>query len=167
VNVRLEPGDKVSCEPGCLMHMDPSAGVHTSYACSCKKYCSGESQWSTQFTNPKSEAMVVGLTPNRPGKVVPIDLAQVAARGANGIYCKQGAWMASLGDISVSFGATCNPCRACFAGQGYVRCYIRGEGTAFLEGHGTVLTKELAPGEKLVVDQEAVRLRTHTQTYRL
>jgi hypothetical protein len=41
--------------------------------------------------------------------------------------------------------------------QGMVQMHLSGTGTAFLEGHGTVLTKVLAPGEKLVVDEVSVR----------
>eukprot|EP00613_Pedinella_sp_CCMP2098_P007175 CAMPEP_0171603490 /NCGR_PEP_ID=MMETSP0990-20121206/6049_1 /TAXON_ID=483369 /ORGANISM="non described non described, Strain CCMP2098" /LENGTH=253 /DNA_ID=CAMNT_0012165847 /DNA_START=20 /DNA_END=781 /DNA_ORIENTATION=+ len=156
VNIKLAPGESCVCEPGVLMHMDPKLTPSTSYACSCRRYMSGEGQWRTIFTNNADEPAIVGLTPNRPAKVVPVDLAMLTAGGAEGLYCQQGAWMASAGEVVVSAGAECNPCKMCCAGQGAVKMYLRGTGTAFLEGHGTVMMKVLAAGEKLVVDQTAV-----------
>ena len=114
-------------------------------------------QWKTTFTNDSSHPAIVGLTPNRPAKVVPVDMTMVAAGGAKGLYTKQGAWMASIGEVHLSFGTTCNPCKCCCAGQGMVKMMLKGTGTAFLEGHGTVMTKVLGAGEKIVVDQESVR----------
>ena len=97
-----------------------------------------------------------GLTPNRPSKVIPIDLGYLKAGGASGIYTKQGAWMANMGDVHVSYSADCNCARVCCAGQGLIRMFLKGSGTAFIEGHGSIMTKTLAAGEKLVVDQQSV-----------
>ena len=128
----------------------------TFFACSCSRYCSGESQWSTLFTNRGDSSSIIGLTPNSPSKVIPVDLSFIKAGGGNGLYTKQGAWMANTGDVTVSFSTDLNCCRCCCAGQGLIRMFLKGTGTAFLEGHGTIMTKMLAAGEKIVVDQESV-----------
>jgi uncharacterized protein (AIM24 family) len=80
----------------------------------------------------------------------------VKAGGATGLHTKQGAWMASVGDVQLTFSTQCNPCKMCCGGQGLVRMSLQGTGTAFLEGHGTIMTKLLGAGEKIVVDQESV-----------
>jgi uncharacterized protein (AIM24 family) len=85
----------------------------------------------------------------------------VKAGGATGLYCQQGAWMASIGDVTLSAGAECNPCKCCCAGQGAVKMFLKGTGTALLEGHGTVMMKVIAAGEKLVVDQQSVSFAEH------
>jgi uncharacterized protein (AIM24 family) len=156
LNVKLEPTEGVRCEPGMLMHMDPRITPNTSFACSCGRACAGESQWSSTFTNKTSSPLVVGLTPNTPAKVVPIDLTTILAGGAKSLRFQQGAWMASIGKVNLSIGTQCNPCRCCCAGQGAVSSKVTGDGTVFLEGHGTVMTKLLGAGEKLVVDQDSV-----------
>lgn len=159
LNVALVPGDKIDCEPGCLMHMGADITPYTYFACSCAKACSGEGQWSTQFKYTGKEAhQFVGLTANQPGKIIPIHLADTGP-----IICTQGAWMASLGDVKIDFttaccqgGCNCNCCRCCFGGQGLVQQKLSGEGIAFLVGCGTIMMKTLKPGEKIVVDQDSV-----------
>ena len=64
--------------------------------------------------------------------------------------------MANVGDVNVSYSADCNCARVCCAGQGLIRMFLKGSGTAFIEGHGSIMTKTLAAGEKLVVDQQSV-----------
>lgn len=156
LNLKLNPNEDVKCEPGVLMHMEPGILPYTSYACSMQRWCGGEGQWKTHFVNESKEAAIIGITPNRPGKVVPVEMAAVKAGGADGLYCKQGAWMASTGKVHLTFSTECNPAKCCCAGQGLIRLMLTGNGTAFLEGHGTVMTKILAAGEKIVVDQESV-----------
>jgi hypothetical protein len=34
-----------------------------------KRWCGGEGQWKTNFVNESKEPAIIGLTPNRPGKV--------------------------------------------------------------------------------------------------
>jgi uncharacterized protein (AIM24 family) len=80
----------------------------------------------------------------------------VLAGGGRSLKFQQGAWMASIGKVNLSYGTQCNPCRCCCAGQGMVAASVSGDGTVFLEGHGTVMTKLLGAGEKIVVDQESV-----------
>mmetsp|Transcript_20703 Transcript_20703/g.60502 ORF Transcript_20703/g.60502 Transcript_20703/m.60502 type:complete len:251 (-) Transcript_20703:203-955(-) len=155
LNIRLTPGSSVKCEPGVLMHMDPKINPKTSFACSCGRLCGGEDQFQTKFTNDGKEDAIIGLTPNRPAKVVPVDLSNL--QGAKGLRCKQGAWMASLGDVKVSYETDfCNCARCCCGGQGPIQQYLTGTGTAFLEGHGTIMMRVLAAGEKIVVDQTSV-----------
>lgn len=49
--------------------MEPGILPYTSYACSIQRWCGGEGQWKTHFVNESKDAAIIGLTPNRPGKV--------------------------------------------------------------------------------------------------
>jgi hypothetical protein len=49
--------------------VEPGILPYTSYACSIQRWCGGEGQWKTHFVNESKDAAIIGLTPNRPGKV--------------------------------------------------------------------------------------------------
>ena len=72
------------------------------------------------------------------------------------MHTKHGSFFASLGDAKVSFDIDCNPCTACCGGQGCVRQSLRGTGTAFLTAMGTILSKDLGPGETIVIDTNSL-----------
>jgi len=142
------------------MPLLPRTRAHTRALCAhadSREHSALFVQWKTTFTNNSDHDAIVGLTPNRPAKVVPVDMTSIKANGAKGLHTKQGAWMASIGEVHLSISTECNPCKCCCAGQGMVRMMLQGTGTAFLEGHGTIMTKVLQAGEKIVVDQNSVR----------
>jgi len=82
--------------------------------------------------------------------VIPLSL------GGKTFRCKDGSFFASKGDVKIDFNLDCNPLTCCFGGQGCVRQTVSGDGTAFLQAMGTIMTKELGPGEKIIVDTDSV-----------
>ena len=102
----------------------------------------------------------MGLTPNYPAKIVPIELSS-----SKGFIAKSGAIMSSLGDVILSNSTDFNPTTCCCTRMGMCRQGLDGEGTAFLAAGGTVLVKELKEGEKLVVDSESVVAFENTVTF--
>lgn len=49
--------------------VEPGILPYTSFACSLQRWCGGEGQWKTHFVNESRDAAIIGITPNRPGKV--------------------------------------------------------------------------------------------------
>lgn len=94
----------------------------------------------------------IGLTPDFPAKVVPINLAEHSGK----IIAKGGAWMANIGDVRVSVDCDCNCLTCCCGGMGLVRQSAIGSGTVFLAAGGTVLTRKLGAGESIICDTSSL-----------
>ena len=69
---------------------------------------------------------------------------------------QDGAYFASYGDVSISYDIDCFSRTCMFGGQGCVRQSVQGNGTALLAAMGTLMTKELEPGETIVVDTHSL-----------
>ena len=155
LNVKVAPGggDQVKSEPGTMVYMEPA--IKMSVDCvdcvtGCKRECAGAPPVMATFSNDSNADAVVGLTPNFPAKIIPLLLTpNVAYR------CKQGAYMASYGQVFIDYNINCSP-TSCCDGIGCIRQVVRGDGTAFLAAMGTLMTKELAAGERIKVDTDSV-----------
>ncbi|GMI20423.1 hypothetical protein TeGR_g12344, partial [Tetraparma gracilis] len=155
VTVMLEPTEVLKTEPGSMMFM--SNGVETSVECNpcdgCVRQCAGEPFVKVELTNTAEGPNYVGLTPNYPAKVIPVELGQ---RPGGNFVAKSGAIMSSLGDVNISTNADFNPLTCCCTSLGFCRQGLSGSGTAFIAAGGTVLEKELKEGETLIVDSDSV-----------
>lgn len=147
----LKPGEKVDAEPGSMMFMSQDISIATKMV-GCCRCCAGESCCKVIFENSGNEDAVLGLTPNYPSKVVPVYLPSTN----NSLIVQQGSYIASTGDVEISANADFNCCRCCCAGFGFIRQKLSGTGTVFLAAGGTIITKMLAPGETILVDETSV-----------
>jgi len=162
ITIKVEEGEQVQTEPGTMMMMSP--GIKPSCITKdCMGRCIGGEPCFNIIYTAESPGFI-GLTPNFPGKVVPVDLGTIEG---NKLLSKDGAYMASYGDVTPNFDCNC-ACSALCDGQGCVRQSISGEGVAFLAAGGHILKKTLADGEKIYVDpaglmawEESVQLTIH------
>jgi uncharacterized protein (AIM24 family) len=106
------------------------------------------------YENTDTDLGYVGLTPNFPGKVVPIELSSPHVNGS--MLCKAGVYMGHFGDVEVEVNLTCNPFKACCGGAGFVKQGLKGNGTVFINATGTIMQKVLEEGEKIIVDTNCV-----------
>jgi len=150
LNLKISGDECVTSAPGAMMYMEPSISMSTNCNDCLGRRASGSPCIMSEYKNDGSSPAVVGLTPAIPAKVISLQLEGKTFR------CKNGAFFASKGDVDISFNLDCNPLTCCFGGQGCVRQTVGGTGTAFLQAMGTIMTKELGPGEKLVVDTDSV-----------
>ena len=130
LNVELQPGQAFTTEPGSILHVAPEIRASIRCDSSCARFISGESQCVTILTNIGEEPAILGITPSRPQKVVPIDLTELPA--PRWLHCRRGSWLASLGNSKVSAEADCRFLTCCFGGQGIASQSISGEGVVFL-----------------------------------
>ena len=100
LNVSVDAGESISAEPGTMAYME-QAIVNTVNCDSCfPRCCSGSSPIMGVFTNQGAEKQVIGLTPNFPAKVVPLNL--VGPKGPVVYYCKSGAFFANTSYASLA-----------------------------------------------------------------
>jgi len=151
LNLKMGSAEVITSVPGAMVYMEPSVTMDVNCNECFGRCMSGSSPIMATYTNTANDAAVVGLTPNVPAKVIPL-----ALNGGKVFRAKEGAFFASSGSVIVGYNFDFNPATCCFGGQGCVRQTVGGEGTAFLAAMGTIMTKELAAGEQIVVDTNSV-----------
>jgi len=151
LNLKLDGSQKIQSVPGAMAYMEPSVKMEVNCDECLGRCLSGSSCIMAAYANESNTPAVLGLTPNFPAKVIPLSLTP-----GNGYRCKEGAFFASTGNASVGYNFDFNPMTCCFGGQGCVRQVVSGEGTAFLAAMGTLMTKELAVGEQMVIDTHSL-----------
>ena len=164
VIVTLDPQEQVLAEAGTLFYMQDGIDMQTSMATDKNKgffgnllkatgrMLSGESFFVTTFTNQGMGRADVAFAAPYPGKIIPVDLAKV---GGTVIVQKDSFLCAARGtDIALHFNRKLGA--GVFGGEGFILQKISGDGLAFLHAGGTIVEKELKPGETLRVDTGCV-----------
>jgi uncharacterized protein (TIGR00266 family) len=161
VSVELDPGETVIAEAGAMNWMDggitfetragdgsqPDQGMISKLLDMGKRALTGESLFITHFTNKGDGKQHVAFAAPYPGKLIPLDLAEIGEE----ILCQKDAFLcAALGtkiDLAFNkrFGA------GFFGGEGFILQRLTGDGMAFLHAGGTIVKKELN-GETIRID---------------
>jgi len=162
VEITLDPGETVIAEAGAMMFMapeiamatrmgdgsQPNAGMLDSLFSIGKRVLTGESLFLTHFTNEGTRRASVAFGAPYPGKIVPLDLA---ALGGSFMCQKQAFLCAALGTrLSIAFAKRFGA--GLFGGEGFILEKLEGDGQAYVHAGGTVIRRDLAAGERLLVD---------------
>lgn len=164
VEVELDPGETVIAEAGAMMYMDNSIEMDSIFGDGSerdkgkglmgklmgagKRVITGESLFMTTFTNNGSGKKQVSFAAPYAGKIIPIDLSEHGGK----IVCQKDAFLCcakgnSIGiELQKRFGA------GFFGGEGFIMQKIEGDGMAFIHASGTIIERELEPGEILKID---------------
>ncbi|RCW73155.1 TIGR00266 family protein [Saliterribacillus persicus] len=162
VEVELDPDETVIAEAGGLMMMDEAIRMETVFGDGSenqdglvgkllgagKRVISGESLFMTTFTNQGSGKKHVSFASPYPGKIVPMDLSELNGK----IICQKDAFLAAAKGVSVGIEFRRKIGTGFFGGEGFIMQKLEGDGLAFLHAGGTIVKRELQPGEKLRVD---------------
>jgi len=151
-------GETFTTEVGSFMFMHPDMETEVELTCcskaggGCSRILGGESCVKVNLINEGvSEGGYVGVTPNFPAKIIPIQFGQDIKAGSS-LIGKGGVFMSQLGDVDVGYNVDCNFLRCCCGGLGACRQKLSGDGLAFLAAGGTIVEKELGPDEIIFVD---------------
>jgi uncharacterized protein (AIM24 family) len=113
-----------------------------------KRVVTGESLFMTHFTARGNRRTTVAFGAPYPGKIVPVDLAQI---GGTFVCQKQAFLCAALGTkVSIAFSRRFGA--GLFGGEGFILQKLQGDGLAFVHAGGTVIRRDLQAGERLRVD---------------
>jgi uncharacterized protein (TIGR00266 family) len=153
VEVTLDPGETVVAEAGSMTYMeqdivfntrmgdgsDPRQGVMGKLFSAGKRVFTGESIFTTHFTNEGAQQRRVGFAAPFPGNIIPLDLAQIDNR----VTCQKDAFLcAALGTkIDITFNRRLGS--GLFGGEGFILQTLEGDGIAFIQAGGTVIEKTL------------------------
>lgn len=174
VEVELDPGETVIAEAGAMTYMEegidfqtkmgdgsnPDQGVLGKLFSAGKRAITGESVFTTHFTNHAQSKRRVAFAAPYPGNIVALNMAQLGER----IVCQKDAFLcAALGTkVDITFNRRLGA--GLFGGEGFILQELTGDGMAFIQAGGTVIEKHLS-GESLRVDTGCLVGFTHGIEY--
>lgn len=160
LEIRLAPGQVVVGEAGAMMYIDSGiefeaklgsggggGGFMGSLISAGTRMLAGESAFVTQFTNNSAKDQVVAFSSEAPGKILPLDMAEVGGS----ILAQRDAFLCASPEVTVSVAFQRSLGRGFFGGEGFILQKIEGEGQAFLSAGGMIVERELN-NEKVLID---------------
>lgn len=158
----LDPGETVIAEAGAMMYMtsgirmetvfgDPSqtgGGFWSKVASAGKRLLTGESLFMTTFTNVGKGREVVAFASPYPGRMIPLHLDELGGE----VICQKDAFVCGARGVQISIAFQRRIAVGLFGGEGFIMQRLRGDGVAILHAGGTMMYRELAPGERLRLD---------------
>lgn len=164
VEITLDPGEACVAEAGAFMYMDPGINMETIFGDGSdqgdaggvmgkllnagKRVLTGESLFMTQFTCAAPARQKVAFAAPYPGRIVALDLRQHGGR----VLCEKDAFLCAAKGVSVGIAFQRNLGTGLFGGEGFILQKLEGDGLAFVHSGGTVVARDLGPGETLRVD---------------
>ncbi|MCO5976651.1 TIGR00266 family protein [Ideonella oryzae] len=166
VEVELDPGEAAVGEAGSMMFMDAGIGMDTVFGDGSKstgglfgkllgagkRLITGESLFTTVYTNQASGKLRVAFAAPYPGKILPMDLSQLGGM----LVCQKDAFLCAARGVSLGVYFQQKLSVGFFGGEGFIMQKLEGDGLAFVHAGGTVLRRELQPGQTLLVDTGCV-----------
>jgi uncharacterized protein (TIGR00266 family) len=150
VILSLGGGDVVRAEAGAMMYMTDAIEMDAKMEGGLlgglkRKLLSGESFFITYFRCNGPAGRVAFAGPY-PGKIVQVPLQ------SQQLLCQKDSFLCAVGDIDISVAFTRRIGAGFFGGEGFILQKLEGSGEAFLHSGGTVVSMQLAAGERLKVD---------------
>jgi uncharacterized protein (TIGR00266 family) len=176
VEIELDPQETVIAEPGAFMYMDDGIQMETIFGdgsaqqnsgfmsklfSAGKRLLTGESMFMTAYTHSTSGKARVAFASPYPGKIVPIDLAQMGGK----LICQKDAFLCAAKGVSVGIEFQKKLGTGLFGGEGFIMQKLEGDGMAFCHAGGHIIERTLNPGETLRVDTGCIVAYTQEIDY--
>jgi len=167
VEVELDPGEAAVGEAGSLFFMDAGIGMDTVFGDGSnqggggffgkllgagKRLITGESLFTTVYTNHAPQKQRVAFGAPYPGKILPMDLRQLGGM----LICQKDSFLCAARGVSLGIALQQKLSVGFFGGEGFIMQKLEGDGLAFVHAGGTVVRRELQPGQTLMVDTGCV-----------
>ena len=164
VEVELDPGEAAVGEAGSMMFMDTGIEMDTVFGDGSqssggsglfgkllgagKRLVTGESLFTTVYTNQTQGKARVAFAAPYPGKILAMDLRQLGGT----LICQKDAFLCAARGVTLGIFFQRKLSVGFFGGEGFIMQRLDGEGLAFVHAGGTVVKRELQPGQTLLVD---------------
>jgi uncharacterized protein (TIGR00266 family) len=113
-----------------------------------KRLLTGESLFMTVFQNQGSGKRKVAFGAPYPGKIIPVHLAEIGGD----LLAQKDSFLCAAKGVSIGIALTKRLGTGFFGGEGFILERLQGDGLAFIHAGGTILQRDLKPGESLRVD---------------
>ncbi|MBW2012627.1 MAG: TIGR00266 family protein [Deltaproteobacteria bacterium] len=164
VEVELDPGESAVAEAGAMMYKDSSIAMETVFGDASsasqgggfmdkllgagKRLLTGESLFMTVFTHNGQGKAHVAFGAPYPGNIIPVPLTSVDGC----LICQKDSFLCAAKGVSIGIHLQRKILTGLFGGEGFIMQKLEGDGLVFVHAGGTVVDRELQPGEVLHVD---------------
>ncbi len=177
LEIELDPGESAVAEAGAMVWKDAAVEMTTVFGDggnqsggfmgkllgAGKRLITGESLFTTVFThNGHGKARVAFSTPV-PGAILPIKLDSIGGT----LICQKDSFLAAARGVSIGVAFQRRVMTGLFGGEGFIMQKLDGDGWVFVQMGGTIVERELAPGEELHVDTGCLAAYTQSVDFDL
>lgn len=162
VEVELDPGESAVAEAGAMVWKDASIEMTTVFGNGAgqesgfmgkllsagKRLVTGESLFTTVFTHNGSGKARVAFGAPVPGTILPLRLADLGGT----LICQKDSFLAAAKGVEIGIHFQKRILTGLFGGEGFIMQKLEGDGWVFVQMGGTLIERELRPGEELHVD---------------
>ena len=166
VEVELEPGKGAVGEAGSLFFLEQGvdleavlgdgseqqSGMFGKLMGAGKRLLTGASLFTTVYTNKDSVKRKAAFAAPYPGKIVPVVLRDVGGM----LICQKEAFLCAARGVQIGIAFQKRLGAGFFGGEGFIMQKLEGDGLAFVHAGGTVVKRELQPGQTLLIDTGCV-----------
>lgn len=177
VEVELDPGEAAVGEAGSMFFMDAGITMDTVFGDGSaqtgglfgklvgagKRLVTGESLFTTVYTNATSGKQRIAFGAPYPGKILAMDLRQLGGL----LICQRDAFLCAARGVSLGIAFQRKLTAGFFGGEGFIMQKLEGDGLAFVHAGGTVVRRELHAGQTLLVDTGCVVAYTPTVDFEI
>lgn len=177
VEIELDPGESAVSEAGSMMYMTDDIRMETIFGDGSaksqsggfmdkmigagKRLITGEGLFTTMFTYTGNTKGKVAFGAPYPGKIIPLDLNS----HSNRIICQKDSFLCAAKGVSIGIAFQKKIGTALFGGEGFIMQQLDGDGMVFVHAGGTIVERELQPGEALRVDTGCLVALSRTIDY--
>jgi uncharacterized protein (TIGR00266 family) len=178
VEIELDPGEAAIGEAGSMMFMDAGIGMDTVFGDASgggggglfgkllgagKRLVTGESLFTTVYTNSASQKQKVAFAAPYPGKILAMDLRSMGGT----LICQKDAFLCAARGVSLGIYFQKKLGVGFFGGEGFIMQKLDGDGLAFVHAGGSILKRELQIGQTLFVDTGCLVALTPTVNFEI
>jgi uncharacterized protein (TIGR00266 family) len=168
VEIELDPGESVVAEAGAMMYKEPSIRMEAVFGDGShgdtqggfmgklmgagKRLLTGESLFMTLFTHTGQGKARAAFGAPYPGNIIPVKLTDVNNR----LICQKDCFLCAARGVSIGIAFQRKILTGLFGGEGFIMQKLEGDGQVFLHAGGTIVEKQLGPGEVIHIDTGCV-----------
>ena len=170
LEIELDPGESAVAEAGAMVWKDASVQMSTVFGDGTggeggfmgkllgagKRLVTGESLFTTVYTHQGTGKARVAFSAPVPGAILPIKLSDVG--GA--LICQKDSFLAAARGVQIGIHFQRKILTGLFGGEGFIMQHLSGDGWVFVQMGGTIVERELRPGEELHVDTGCIAAMT-------
>ncbi|MBW8310410.1 MAG: TIGR00266 family protein [Rhizobium sp.] len=177
VEIELDPGESAVAEAGSMMYKDSVVNMETVFGDGAassgggfmdklvgagKRLVTGESLFTTVFSHAGASGKAkVAFAAPYPGTIVPMTLSNYGGT----IIAQKDSFLCAARGVQIGLFFQKKVMTALFGGEGFIMQKLTGDGLVFVHAGGTIVERELRPGERLDVDTGCVVAMTSTVNF--
>ncbi len=178
LEIELDPGESAVAEAGALVWKDASVAMTTVFGDGSggpgggfmgallgagKRLVTGESLFTTVFTHQGQGKARVAFASPTPGAILPLKLSDLGGT----LICQKDSFLAAARGVQLGIAFQKRVMTGLFGGEGFIMQRLDGDGWVFVQMGGTLVERELAPGEEIHVDTGCLAAYTPTVDFDL